>query len=213
MPYKIVKRQASQTWTPPRSTKRMRSRSNSREMTSYSVSSDDSCKRYFHAHLCQDDESLQYISSPTPGSPSQPDHYPTELVPLIERLEAHVKYLEEDRRRDRQELQKTTEKYEATLQAMRDKHHVEIEDMKSKHDEDLQRYRNRIQDLEDEVQYNNNILELRKEDVERLEEETDRQRHDIEELVGLRLQDDRARISLLFGMKDKIIDLIDDATS
>jgi hypothetical protein len=58
--------------------------------------------------------------------PSPRNDYPTKLIPLIKRLEAYIKYLENDHSGDCQELQKMIEKYEAALQVMRDKQHVKI---------------------------------------------------------------------------------------
>ncbi|KAG1718067.1 hypothetical protein EDB19DRAFT_1838652 [Suillus lakei] len=84
-----------------------------------------------------------------------------------------------------------------------------LENEKKKDREELQRSRDRILDLEDEVDYKTTMLDIATEDVERLEAEAARHREqDCEDIAtGLRYAQERAESIAL--LKDQIVELIE----
>ncbi|KAG1760689.1 hypothetical protein EV702DRAFT_1207740 [Suillus placidus] len=112
--------------------------------------------------------------SPSPGSVTSESAYQMrktikDLEEYVERLEEHVDHIEEGRQRDRERRNR-----------MRVHHKLEV---KHQHD--------RIEDLEEDVRYQQTLLDRSYKDAERLEAEAESNRKTIHELIERGIEETR----------------------
>ncbi|KAG1840041.1 hypothetical protein F4604DRAFT_1940322 [Suillus subluteus] len=87
----------------------------------------------------------------------------------------------------------------------------ECEETRIKHEKEVERYQDRIDGLEEEVRYQQAIIDVISDDVERLEEETEGQKKDIEEFIEREHRDTAARKKRIAVLKDQITELVENA--
>ncbi|KAG2124395.1 uncharacterized protein EDB93DRAFT_1110654 [Suillus bovinus] len=112
----------------------------------------------------------------------------------------------------------TIEPYIQELQEMLDHAERQVHDLKREREQILEEhgievdgYRDRIADLEDEVSYQQVTIDVMSDDVDRLERETQEQRNDIEELMEREHGTTVARNEGIRLLKDIITGLADSA--
>ncbi|KAG1846972.1 hypothetical protein DFJ58DRAFT_730302 [Suillus subalutaceus] len=105
-----------------------------------------------------------------------------EILEMLSRVESQVEYLQEER--------------EEILRA---------------HEKDVERYEDRIDVLDEEVRYQQAVIDVMSNDVDRLEEETAGQKKEIEEFIEQARRDTVARNNRLAALKDQIIGLVENA--
>ncbi|KAG1867650.1 hypothetical protein F4604DRAFT_1927434 [Suillus subluteus] len=103
-----------------------------------------------------------------------------EILEMLSRVESQVEYLQEER--------------EEILRA---------------HEKDVERYEDRIDMLDEEVRYQQAVIDVISNDVDRLEEETAGQKREIEEFIQREHRDTVARNNRLAAFKDQIIGLVE----
>ncbi|KAG2045838.1 hypothetical protein BDR06DRAFT_977920, partial [Suillus hirtellus] len=91
------------------------------------------------------------------------------LLEELERMEYKVENMEAEMSRDREEVDE-----------IRARHLDEMDDIRIVHDAELQQQQEHIDELEEDVRYKQAMIDFLTQDVERLEEDTDRQRKDID---------------------------------
>ncbi|KAG1817586.1 uncharacterized protein BJ212DRAFT_1480151 [Suillus subaureus] len=141
-------------------------------------------------------ESTLGAHSPQPESTWK--EHAVQLQETLQQVESHVAYLESDQVHSHVEL-------EATITM----HKAEVEEIKKRYEEDLERYCDCIDNLEEEVQYTTAILDIQMDDMEQLDGLTNTQRKEIEDLISLHIQDEMERFQANAIIRDKIVDLMD----
>lgn len=120
------------------------------------------------------------------------------LLEALERMEYDVENMEEEMCRDREEADD-----------IRARHFREMDDMRMVHDAALEQHQHYIDELEEDVRYKQAMIDCLTEDVERLEEDTDRERKVIDRMIEHSVQDDIARRESVTAVKDTIVKLFD----
>ncbi|KAG1718637.1 uncharacterized protein EDB91DRAFT_1258406 [Suillus paluster] len=118
----------------------------------------------------------------SPSPQSTMRRYVREVLEMLNRVEYQVDYLQEER-----------------------------EETRIKHEKDVERYQDRIDGLEEEVLYQQSIIDVISDDVERLEQETEGHKKDIEEFMEREHRDTVARKKRIAVLKDQITELVDNA--
>ncbi|KAG1830505.1 hypothetical protein DFJ58DRAFT_848438 [Suillus subalutaceus] len=118
----------------------------------------------------------------SPSPQSTMRRHVREVLEMLNRVEYQVDYLQEER-----------------------------EETRIKHEKEVERYQDRIDGLEEEVRYQQAIIDVISADVERLEEETEGQKKDVEEFIERELRDTVARKKRVAVLKDRITELVDNA--
>ncbi|KAG1827851.1 hypothetical protein DFJ58DRAFT_849321 [Suillus subalutaceus] len=112
----------------------------------------------------------------SPSPNSCTAQYARELLEMLERVDHQVEYLQEERERTR-----------------------------IRHEEEVERYRDRIDTLEEEVMYQKALLDVTSEDVDRLEVETVKQKENIKAILEYAHGDAVERQICIEELKDRII--------
>ncbi|KAG2031220.1 hypothetical protein BDR03DRAFT_986554 [Suillus americanus] len=132
--------------------------------------------------LYRDEQDQDITKMRTPSPQSTTRQNVLELLEMLDRVQYQAKHLQE-----------------------------EHEETRMRHEEEVERYRDRIDSLDEEVCYQQTIIDVISEDIDRLEEETERQTKEIEELLEREYCDTIARKDRVEVLKDHITQLIDGA--
>ncbi|KAG1810625.1 uncharacterized protein BJ212DRAFT_1484204 [Suillus subaureus] len=100
------------------------------------------------------------------------------LLKTLKRVEYDVEYLDANQFQDREELEE-----------MHMKHLQEVEELWRKHDEELKRQCECIDALEEEVQFQQVMLNVLNNNVEQLDADTDHHKKDIDVFISQGVQD------------------------
>ncbi|KAG1836490.1 hypothetical protein C8R48DRAFT_782933 [Suillus tomentosus] len=133
-----------------------------------------------------EDDGMQ-IRSPSPHSIAA--QYGRELLEMLDRVQHQVEVLQDEISLTKEDRERTCIKYE----------------------EELERYRDRIDTLEEQATYQKAVMEVTEEEVDMLEGETEHIRRKLREVVECVHGDVTGKTISIEGLKSRIIAIVDHA--
>jgi chromosome segregation ATPase len=97
------------------------------------------------------------------------------------------------------------------LQAQVNEMNAEMCAMEAQHAEEVATYQDKIEDLQETIQYQDDMLAYRTEEIDRLEAQTATQQKDLQELMERKIQEDSQRFNAICDFKDRVIQYVQNA--
>jgi hypothetical protein len=94
------------------------------------------------------------------------------------------------------------------LQAQVNEMNAEMCAMEAQHAEEVATYQDKFEDLQETIQYQDDMLAYRTEELDRLEAQTATQQKELQELMERNIHEDSQRFNAICDFKDRVIQYV-----